>query len=307
MAKQSKNNKQVTFENQVNYTWWRNKLIDFYMALFKWNNLPFEKEDYKQIEDYLNGLFITSPAVGFTYLDSGVPVIGKATACEGYNWFGGASGYNLDNHVTSIFRNKNKIAIGFNSPTKQPLCYLFDHYAKILSDIDGTEDVNLKGQNTPMIISAPHGQELTLSNAVEQITGHKPVVFGRDTLVNGNQKFLEYCEPSKYLCDKLELYRGDVMNRFFGEFGVSSHTAEKRAQLISAEIDANKESISVYRNIYLNARERFCESINDLFGLNVSVEFNIERVEQTKIAFEHAKEGYTTFDEALDKEMSVYE
>lgn len=302
MAKRAVHNKDTTISNQLNFEWWRTKLVDFYMTLYKWHNLPFDKKDYRQVENYLNFLLLDGGTVGFTYIEGDIPIIGHVVPCEGYNWFGGASKYTITNKVNSYIKDKNDIAIGFNSPSRHPMYYLIDHYAKLLSEIDGVEDVNLKTQHTPVILAVPHGQELSASNMYEQIAGHKPVVYGRDTLIGNNQKIVEHAEPSKYICDKLELLRGDILNSFYNDLGVAGKTAEKRAQLVTAEINAGKESVSVFKNIYLDSRKRFCDAINEIFDLKVSVEFNAERIEEIEIAVEHALDEKTSLQTQLRKQ-----
>ena len=277
MAKRSVTNKSQTALNRARFNWWRAKLVDYYLTAFKWDGFPFEKNNRYQIEMYLNELFLDGACVGFCYTDDtkAIPIVGAVNPNSGYNWFGGATTYTITNKIASYVKRADEIAIGWNCPTHRPMYFTIDHYAQVLADIDGLEDVNLKAQNTPAVIRAPHGQELTYSNAYEQIAGHKPVVYGREDLMSDEREWF-YPPTAPYLCDKFELLKHDIINDYFNEIGVTSKTVEKRAQLLVDEINIDRESISLTKNSFLDARTQFCDSINELFGLDVSCEFNVD-------------------------------
>lgn len=273
--KKSSNARDQTLLNRSRFTWWFEKLVDYYMTAYKWENLPFNEEDYYEIEMYFNSLLLESRCVGLAYVDGYMPVIGSVVPLDGYNWWGGSNRYCLTTKIGSYTFNKGEIAICYNSPTKRPMLQTINHYAYLLSDLDGIIDVNLKNQNTPAVIRSPHGQELTYVNAYEQVAGHKPVVFGREDLLNDDRTWY-YPPKAEYICDKLELLKHDLLNDFFNELGITSKTVEKRAQLISDEVNIDRETISLSKNSFLDARERFAAAANKLFNLNIIVRQNID-------------------------------
>lgn len=273
--KKSPNARDQTFLNLSRFNWWKDKLTDYYLTAFKWDGLPFSEDEYYEIETYFNSLLLESKCVGLAYVDGYMPVIGAVVPIDGYNWYGGSSRYSLTTKISTHTFNKGEIAICYNSPTRRPLLQTILHYAELLAEIDGIKDVNLKNQNTPAIIRSPHGQELTYVNAYEQVAGHKPVVFGREDLLN-DDRYWYYPPHAEYICDKLELLKHDVLNDFFNEIGITSKTVEKRAQLITDEINIDRETISLMKNTFLDAREQFAKAANRLFNLNISVRQNID-------------------------------
>jgi hypothetical protein len=58
-----------------------------------------------------------------------------------------------------------------------------------------------------------------------------------------------------------------------GMLGINGANQDKKERLVAAEVGANDEQVQASRNVALNARQFACEQINQLWGLNVSVDF----------------------------------
>ena len=87
-------------------------------------------------------------------------------------------------------------------------------------------------------------------------------MIAENTQTQMRKGILEYCILS--IISKGEIYASDIISEL------------KRAQLLVDEINIDRESISLTKNSFLDARVQFCESINKLFGLNTSCEFNVD-------------------------------
>lgn len=57
--------------------------------------------------------------------------------------------------------------------------------------------------------------------------------------------------------------------------GVDNTNTEKRERMIDAEATANNEDIMLMRRSRLATRRRFCEQVNERFGLHISVKYGV--------------------------------
>lgn len=272
-------NKSVEAENRARFNWWRWKLAEYFLSAYKWEGLPFDDNIYGEVERRLNLILLETGKAGFCY-DGDYPIIGQVTASDAVTWWGGSYRYTITTCVGStVSKDKSQVAICYNTPLRRSMFYTIDHYAQTLVNIDRAFDVNITSQNTPIIIRSPKGQELTYSNIFEQIAGHKPVVYGREnTFEEDTSPF--WLQPGVYVADKLELQHHDILNDFFFEIGVTSKTVEKKAQLISDEINIDRESISLAKNSLLDCRQSFCDQMKRLFGFDVKCKLNVDSLPQ---------------------------
>ena len=54
-----------------------------------------------------------------------------------------------------------------------------------------------------------------------------------------------------------------------------STSLDKRERMLAGEVAVNTNEIEMTRLTALNARKQACRKINDMFGLNIDVEFNL--------------------------------
>ena len=58
--------------------------------------------------------------------------------------------------------------------------------------------------------------------------------------------------------------------------GINNANQDKKERLVVAEVSANDSEIMMARKIALDSRQLACEQINKKYGLNVSVEWNVD-------------------------------
>src|SRR5699024_8917253 len=67
--------------------------------------------------------------------------------------------------------------------------------------------------------------------------------------------------------------KGKVWNDALMMMGVPTVNQDKKERMITGEAETGKDQAEVIRNIALNSRKQACEQINDLFGLDLAVEW----------------------------------
>lgn len=145
-------------------------------------------------------------------------------------------------------------------------------FAKRLTNIEITKDINLRAQKTPVMILCDERQRLTMENLFEKIDTAVPVVFGTKDLDLDGVKALNLEAP--FLLDKLQEEKVNVLHEAFSYLGVGSLEIIKRERYISQEMQASQESNIAQRASRLKAREEAAGLINDMFGLDISVKYS---------------------------------
>lgn len=289
--KKSFTNKKTQIQNQEVYKLWFERLHDICLTLFKWSGFPFEDIIGNEIYRYLNEILfrgqtaafgLADPDTGFFSRDTGyIPIIGVAVPSDALTWYGGSYRYTIQTKTDTFHGDRTETALCFPTPARRSLAEISARYAMLLTQADMSTHVNMINQNTPAIISSPPGQELTYANMFEQVAGFKPVVYGREGILGNEKEGLfayRYLQPATYVSDKLEMLKHDLLNDFFNELGISAKSIEKKAQLISDELNIDFTSNSLSKNIYLDQRQYFCDQIKMIYDMDVAVEYNCDVV-----------------------------
>lgn len=145
-------------------------------------------------------------------------------------------------------------------------------FAKRLTNIEITKDINLRSQKTPIMILCDERQRLTMENLFEKIDTAVPVIFGTKDLDLEGVKALNLEAP--YLLDKLQEEKVNVLHEAFSYLGVGSLEIIKRERYIQQEMQASQESNIAQRASRLKAREEAAALINDMYGLSISVKYS---------------------------------
>lgn len=150
----------------------------------------------------------------------------------------------------------------------QSLCM----FAKRLTNIEITKDINLRAQKTPIMILCDDRQRLTMENLFMRIDMGTPVIYGSKNLDLDSVKVLNLEAP--YLVDKLQDEKINVLHEAFSFLGVGSMEIIKRERYITSEMQTSQESNVAQRANRLKARVEAARLINDMYNLNVSVKYS---------------------------------
>lgn len=145
-------------------------------------------------------------------------------------------------------------------------------FAKRLTNIEITKDINLRAQKTPVMILCDERQRLTMENLFLKIDTAVPVIYGTKDLDLDGVKSLNLEAP--YLLDKLQEEKINVLHEAFSYLGVGSLEIIKRERYISQEMQASQESNIAQRASRLKAREEAARLINEMYGLDITVKYS---------------------------------
>jgi hypothetical protein len=142
-------------------------------------------------------------------------------------------------------------------------------FASRLTEAERTIDTNIKAQKTPVLIRCDDKDRLTMKNLYRDYEGNEPFILGGKSLNLDGLKVLKTDAP--FVADKLQNYKHEIWNEALTFFGVNNANSDKRERLITDEVNANNEVISINAQAMLLTRLEACEKINKLYGLDVSV------------------------------------
>ena len=250
------------------------RIKEYALNTFKWVNLP-KSVDARFIEEQLfekgKICFFKDKNLGFLCLP-----VNEDGILNIYNYFNIRRIY-----ASNGFRRTRKISnsvIIYNNYLKTPTFITANLYAIRLSQVQRTIDINLNAQRTPILISCTPQQRLTLKNIYKQYEGNEPVIFADSEFNVDSVRVLNTKAP--YLVNDLALYKHDLWNEVFTFLGINNANQDKRERLVASEVDANDEQVEQARFNMLDARLDACKLINDMFGLDISVKFRNDEVQQ---------------------------
>lgn len=281
MAKFSRNKQgangrvlESAYNNKQGYIEYFNLIKEIAISMFEWKNLP-DTCDERFLE---LSLFGTGMAVFFEDEEIGplalrcmiggklnvynIPIERTAYASNGYN---------------KLLDDKNSVII-WNNLIHTPTVSLVERYAQMLWQLDETIRVNVNAQKTPIIISCDETQRLTLKNLYMQYEGNVPVIYGDKNLSANSLKVLQTGAP--YVAEQLNDLKVSRWNEIMTYLGVSNVSYQKKERLISDEVVRSQGSVIANRYGRLNARRQAAEQINEMFGLNIEVNYRQDYREQ---------------------------
>lgn len=253
--------------NNATFMQYFNRLTELSISMFEWKNLP-ETVDARFLELTLFGdgmaIFFEDEVLGFCALRTmiggklniyQIPTIRTAYASNGYNM-------SLD---------ETNSVIVFNNMLHTNSVMDVEQFSKRLYNLDRIIDVNANAQKTPILVSCDDTQRLTLLNLYKQYDGNAPVIFGDKNLNPNSLKVLTTGAP--YVADKIYQLKVQIWNEALTYLGISNINITKKERLITDEVTRNQGGTIASRYSRLEARRQACKQINDMFGLDIWVDY----------------------------------
>lgn len=247
------------------YTYYLNKLIELACSNFKWNNLPTTiSERYLENTLFYMGkaVYFNDPNIGNLALkvkyDSRLNVYDDPIRFTAY----GNNGYNYPLTI------ENGV-IMYNNYTRTTGLQEVQYYAQKLAHIDIIINVNVNAQKTPVLLLCSENEKLTVEQLYQKYDGSQPYIFGNKGLSVQELKVLKTDAP--FNADKLYALKQLYWKEALTSIGVYAQETKKE-RLTEEEVYVNANETAATRNSRLRARQEACQKINDMFGLNISVE-----------------------------------
>lgn len=255
------------YMNNRTYLQYYNRLTELAISMFEWQNLP-KTVDQRFLEMCLFGdgmcVFFQDEVLGYLSLQCmiggklnvyRIPMERKAYATNGYQ-------RNLD--------ETNSVII-FNNYLHTNSLLDVEMFSKRLYNLDRAIDVNANAQKTPVLIQCDESQRLTMKNLYKQYEGNEPFIFGSKGLDASGLKVLQTGAP--YVADKLYELKTQIWNEALTYLGISNINVVKKERMITDEVTRNQGGTVASRYSRLESRRQACKQINEMFGLDIWVEY----------------------------------
>lgn len=259
--------KRATLTDLLNDLTYRT-LFDKYKLIcmneYKWENLPAGIEP-RHIERWLfsNGFCC------FFKRSQGSFMVLECSSDGRQNVYGDPTGYRIHGVGFQTHRQAEECVIIKNNLLALPTEAFVTHYVNKLTEAERTMDVNIKACKTPVIFACDDKDLLSFKRMFQQVDGNTPALFvDRGLNLDSIQAFLT---GVKFMGNELMDYKRSVESDLLTFIGQDNTPVDKKERLITDEAEANNQLIQSFADLQLEAREKACKEINELFGLNITV------------------------------------
>lgn len=255
--------------NNATYMQYFNRLMELSISMFEWKNLP-STCDVRYLE---LALFTNGSAVFFQD-DVLEDYVALDVICSGrLDVYGNPvlrRAYSKYNNYQKLLKGSNSVII-WNNYLRTNSVLDVEMFAKRLYNLDRIIDVNANAQKTPILIKCDETQRLTMLNVYKEYDGNSPVIFGDKALNSNGLDVLSTGAP--YVADKIYQLKTQIWNEALTYLGISNINIQKKERLITDEVTRNQGGTIASRYSRLECRREAVKKINDMFGLNIEVNY----------------------------------
>lgn len=251
----------------------RSQYFNIATNVYKWNNMPDEIPiRYPERWLYENGMcvFLEIPEAGYACLPVmtgsiennlyGEPAKWKAVAVGKYS--GIVSDLKLDDKNSVLIRND------FQYRATKPYVEVL---IKQLVNVELTMRLNINAQKNPVWGITSEESALRDKNAFIEFYECEPIQFHQSM----SAESLEFFNSGiKYIGNELADTYNVYDYRIMSYLGIDNANVDKKERMLVSEVESKSDKIMMIRNARLEQRKIACEKINEIFGLDISVECN---------------------------------
>lgn len=250
---------------------------------FKWNGLPEEDEGDIRVRYVELTLFRYGLVVFFKHKKWNKYLALRATNPgpldmyydpTAFHMYGNGTNPAIDGLTVSA---KDAVPIWANY-LRVPELDMVSIYSRRMAKFDRTVEINVEALRHPFVLSADKQTEQSIKEFYRQVEQGQPVIMVRTDLGKTLADSVQVLnmQVDKDLITNLLIDKRKVWNECLTFLGINNANQDKRERLVQSEVSANDSEVLATRRIALDARQHACEQINKKWGLNISVEWNVD-------------------------------
>lgn len=254
--------------NQQLFNMFQNDLIELALSRFRWVGLPETCN-----ERYLEWVLLTEGAATLAYpsLTSETLLSLKCVQQGAPNMYDeprawralGATG------KTDFLCNwTNGVWIWDNS-TRYPLMVKINIWARELTDIMRTKQINRYHMRMPLVITGPQDRAFDVQNFYKNIANGEPFVLAYDNFSDIQTSATMPERAREYIGDKLQAEWSNTWDAIYRELGIDSMPF-KEERMIEDEVNSTMQPTELARLSPLTTRRAACDKLNARFGDRLS-------------------------------------
>lgn len=271
-----------------NRTYWQyyNRLTELAMSTFEWKNVP------PSIDKRFLEMTLFSDGYAIFFKDEVLDFLGLQCMIGGklnvYRIPMERTAYSTNGYQKRLTEENSVIV--YNNLIRTNSLLDVEMFATRLYNIDRTIDVNVNAQKTPILIQCDEKQRLTFKNLFKEYDGNAPVIYGSKGIDTKGITVLKTDAP--YQADKLQELKVQIWNEALTYLGISNINIQKKERMVTDEVIRNQGGTIASRYSRLEARREACEMINNMFGLDIWVDYREDLDTSLKINKESEEETY---------------
>lgn len=241
-----------------------NKFKLITLNAFEWEGLPsgiLERHIERELFDRGSVVFFRDPRMSYMCL--------PATESGNVNVYGDPTAYHVSGFNYRRTLNARDCVVIENNKLRIPTYDFIIMYANKIAEAERTMDVNVKANKTPVVVLCDDKDVLSFKRMFQMVDGNAPAVFADRSMNIDNMTALDL--KARFLGNELMDYKHSVENELLTFLGINNTPVDKKERLITDEANSNNQLIESFFDLQLEARERACEAINEMYNLNVTV------------------------------------
>ena len=273
----------VHVKNTALANYFRRYLLEKALSVFKWNIPEQWSRDYFLYVLYCYGY------IGIINTDR-FGVIPQEGVLSGYDVFYRPTTITITNPLLPNILNKR---IGINcaliklQPDYGGIMDIIGYYADMLALCSESAGVNLVNSKLSFVFPAKDKpQAESYKKMFDKVASGEPGVFVDKSMFDPTtnkapwQPFTQHVEQN-YITDKILSDMRKIEAMFDTDIGIPSANTDKRERLITDEVNANNVETASKCSLWLDTIRAGMKEANDMFGLNLSVEWRVKPSEVT--------------------------
>lgn len=280
--------KVALYENDIEFQNMFYNLLNILMYSFSIEGLPDScNERFFKLNLIFNGYaaLIKDPDLGYLSLgvrptvnSSQLNIYGEYPDVMAFGWNGFNKQYT--NYMYGTDNSDAEAVICRDNDMMYPMINIIWIYAKRLTDTMRTLDVTARKLKTPYFITCDEAQKSSIKKILEDVDFNQDsIIANRSTMPNEFNVLQTGVQPEsvRVLWEHYSNLESEI--RTF--LGINSAAnLDKKERLVVDEAQANDILTDINIQYRLKSYQQFCDTVNNLWGLNISFVSNIDIVEK---------------------------
>lgn len=234
------------------------------LTLFQWENLPETMN-----AEYLEKCLFTQGRV--CAIKNGVGEIVNLPFTENdIDIYENPKSIIANANSIQIERKKGEFAICKNNKLCTPTIVIVNYFCEKLKNIENTIDTNIYAQKMPTVFKGKKEKQKTLLNAFNLFNADQPYIFV-DENFSDDVKLETLTSDTKFISKELYDLKDRYKQEFYSFLGINNANTVKAERLITDEVNANNQFISLNFETMLNSRLAFCDEVKKVFDIDITV------------------------------------
>lgn len=280
--------KVALYENDIEFQNMFYNLLNILMYSFSIEGLPDScNERFFKLNLIFNGYaaLIKDPDLGYLSLgvrptvnSSQLNIYGEFPDVMAFGWNGFNKQYS--NYMYGTDNSDAEAVICRDNDMMYPMINIIWMYAKRLTDTMRTLDITARKLKTPYFITCDEAQKSSIKKILEDVDFNQDsIIANRSTMPNEFNVLQTGVQPEsvRVLWEHYSNLESEI--RTF--LGINSAAnLDKKERLVVDEAEANDILTDINIQYRLKSYQQFCDTVNNLWGLNISFVSNIDIVEK---------------------------